>query len=149
MTLWRVSNHRNLDGLGGLYASGRWHTKGRRIVYCAPDPATALLEVLVHADIEIADLPVRFRFFEIDVPRAVTVERIGPSQLGRNWQNHIAATRRIGDNWLRSGRTALLRVPSVLAPATWNTLINPAHPHSSRIRIVQTHRHALDRRLLK
>jgi hypothetical protein len=34
-------------------------------------------------------------------------------------------------------------------PATWNVLINPAHPDSSRIRIVHTHRHAFDRRLRK
>ncbi|MBI3680362.1 MAG: RES family NAD+ phosphorylase [Acidobacteria bacterium] len=43
MTLWRVTNHVRLDGGGGLRAPGRWHTRGRRIVYCAPDPAAALL----------------------------------------------------------------------------------------------------------
>src|SRR2546429_6312150 len=33
MILWRISNHTTLDGRGGLYASGRWHTEGRPIVY--------------------------------------------------------------------------------------------------------------------
>jgi RES domain-containing protein len=45
----------NVDGRGGLQASGRWHTCGQRIVYCAPDPATALLEILVHAEIDFRD----------------------------------------------------------------------------------------------
>jgi len=59
--LWRVSNHISLDGAGGLSAPGRWHTAGQRIVYCAPNPATALLEALVHAKIDFEDVPVNFR----------------------------------------------------------------------------------------
>ncbi|MGH7819352.1 MAG: RES family NAD+ phosphorylase, partial [Candidatus Binatia bacterium] len=46
MTLWRISNHSELKGIGGLRASGRWHTAGRPIVYLAEHPALCLLEVL-------------------------------------------------------------------------------------------------------
>jgi hypothetical protein len=42
-----------------------------------------------------------------------------------------------------------LRVPSVLAPATWNVLINPRHAASRLIRIVRFHFHAIDVRLLR
>ena len=62
MTLWRISEHAALDGGGGLSFSARWHTAGRRIVYCAPNPATALLEVLVHTEIRIENVPVSFRY---------------------------------------------------------------------------------------
>jgi RES domain-containing protein len=54
--LWRISDHATLDGGGGVSLSGRWHTAGRRIVYCAPNPATALLEVLVHTEISFDDV---------------------------------------------------------------------------------------------
>ena len=27
VTLWRVSNYATLDGVGGTYVAGRWHTK--------------------------------------------------------------------------------------------------------------------------
>ena len=49
MELWRISNYADLSGAGdGLLAAGRWHTRGRRIVYLADHPASALLEMLVH-----------------------------------------------------------------------------------------------------
>jgi RES domain-containing protein len=149
MTLWRVSNHRTLDGGGGLRAEGRWHNKGRRIVYCATDPAAALLEVLVHSAIDVEDMPIAFRYLEIHVPDSLIAEEVDAQRLGRAWRTNPAVTRDVGDRWLLAGRTPLLRVPSVLAPATWNTLLNPAHPQSGQVRIVRALKHAIDPRLLR
>jgi RES domain-containing protein len=146
--LWRVSNHTSLDGGGGLRAPGRWHTRGQRIVYCASDSATALLEALVHAEIDVEDIPVTFRFIEIEAADSISSETAPLTALGRGWQSDVERTRRIGDEWLRSGLTALLRVPSVIAPAAWNFLINPQHPDSKQIRIVRVHDHDIDKRLL-
>lgn len=147
--MWRVTNHRTLDGGGGLRASGRWHTRGQRIVYCAPDPATALLETLVHAQIDIEDMPLQLNYIEIHVPDSIPLSEIKLRSPGRSWRTRVDETREIGDRWLRGGRTPLLRVPSVLAPATWNTLINPVHPASRKIRIARVHEQAIDRRLAK
>jgi RES domain-containing protein len=147
MTLWRVSNHASLDGTGGLRASGRWHSRGKRIVYCASNPATALLEILVHAEIDIQDIPVTIRYLEIEAPDSVAIESLEASAAVAGWQ--MEKTRGAGDEWLNSKRTAMLRVPSIVVPATWNILINPAHSETSDIRIVRTHRHAFDRRLLR
>jgi RES domain-containing protein len=147
--LWRISNHRSLDGGGGLRASGRWHTRGRRIVYCAPEPAAALVETLVHAEIDVEDIPVSLRYLEIEAPDSVQVETLDVDVLGRNWQTNLESTRRAGDDWLRSGRTALLRVPSVIVPGTWNVLMNPRHRDSAQVRIARIHDHAIDPRLLR
>ena len=149
MILWRISNHSTLDGGGGLSAPGRWHTVGQRIVYCAPNPATALLEVLVHAKIDMEDMPVNFRYLEIDAPDTLATEDLATSGLSESWRTDLAATRRAGDDWLQSGRTALLRVPSVIVPATWNILINPRHSESGQIRTIRHHSHAIDLRLLR
>ena len=116
--------------------SARWHTAGRRIVYCAPNPATALLEVLVHAEIRIENVPVNLRYLEIEAPDLLAIEEVDVHALGQSWRTDPVATRRAGDEWLQSGRTALLRVPSVIVPATWNLLINPRHPESGQIRII-------------
>ena len=148
MILWRISNHVSLDGSGGLRAPGRWHTRGHRIVYCAPNPATALLETLVHAEIDVEDIPVSFRFLEIDVPDTVDTETLNAEMLPGNWRSDLAVTRRAGDEWLRSGRTALLRVPSAIVPMTWNVLVNPRHPNSPQIRIIRAYEHPIDPRLL-
>lgn len=50
MELWRISNYADLSGEGGLRAAGRWHTRGKRIVYLTDHPASALLELLAHMD---------------------------------------------------------------------------------------------------
>ena len=149
MILWRISNHSTLDGGGGLSLSGRWHTAGQRIVYCAPNPATALLEVLVRTEIDIDDVPVNFRYLEIEAPDALASTSSTASALAQLWRTDLLATRRAGDQWLQSSRTALLRVPSVIVPATWNVLINPRHPDSAQIRVIRTLGHGLDPRLFR
>ena len=149
MILWRVTNHPTLDGNGGLRASGRWHTRGRRIVYCAPNPASALLEVLVHAEIDEEDMPVAFRYLEIEVADSVSVEAADVGSLGTGWQRKQELTRQLGDQWLRSRRAAFLRVPSVIVPASWNFLLNPLHPDSAKVRILRIDKQPVDPRLLR
>jgi len=118
-------------------------------VYCAPNPAGALLDVLVHARVDIEDLPVSFRYLEIEAPDTLAIEDVETGALGPSWRTDLPATRRAGDQWLQSSRTALLRVPSVIVPATWNVLINPRHPESGKVRVIRTHGHGLDPRLLR
>jgi RES domain-containing protein len=147
MILWRISNYATLDGSGGLYASGRWHTKGHPIVYCAWNPATALLETLVHLEIDAEDRPERFQLLKIEGPDSLSRERCEPSALGGNWSEDSSATQAIGDSWLAARRTLLLEVPSVLAPETWNVLIDPQHREFSKLKIAATYEHAFDARL--
>jgi RES domain-containing protein len=149
MILWRVSNYSTLDGGGGLTAPGRWHTAGRRIVYCAPNPATALLEVLAHTEIDLENMPLNYRYLEIEAPDALALEELDTRAFPRNWPTDLEATRRAGDEWLHSARTALLRVPSVVVPATWNVLINPYHPKSAQIRVTRVHTQGVDPRLIR
>lgn len=138
----------NLDGGGGLRVSQRWHTRGRPVVYCAPNPATALLEVLVHLEIDVDDLPTQYRFLKIEAPDTITIEHVERTALPSDWLENSLATRRIGDTWLQSRRTALLEVPCVLVPETFNLLLNPLHPDATQVRIVEVIEYPLDTRLL-
>lgn len=148
MVLWRISNHLSLAGDGGLRASARWHTRGRRVVYCAENPAAALLEILVHFEIEIRDLPVRYRLLKIEVPEDIRIERVSLHDVPDDWPENTEVTRTLGDAWLATGSTPLLSVPSAIVPETMNVLLNPAHPDATRIIIVQTSEHVIDPRLL-
>ena len=94
-------------------------------------------------------MPVNFRYLEIEAAETVSTDTVPVGALGRKWHTELETTRRFGDEWLYSGRTALLRVPSVIAPATWNVLVNPRHPDSGQIRIVHSHEHPMDLRLLR
>jgi RES domain-containing protein len=149
VVLWRISNRASLTGEGGLRASGRWHTRGRRVVYCAGNPAAALLEILVHLEIEIRDLPARYLLLKVTVPDDLAMDRVSVSELGDDWIGNSEATRAIGDAWLGRAATPLLVVPSAIVPETWNVLLNPAHRGAKRIVIVQTTDHVIDRRLLE
>ena len=147
MILWRVSLYHGLDGVGGLNCSGRWHTRGRRVIYCTENPATALLENMVHLELDPEDWPAWFDYLEIEAPDTVPRETLTRDSLPFGWQSSPAATQSIGDNWLRSGGSAILTVPCVVVPKTVNFLINPAHPASAAIKLVQVHRHPRDTRI--
>jgi len=145
MRLWRISNHASLSGDGGLYASGRWHNRGRRVVYLADHPASALLEVMVHLEIDAEDLPRDYQLLAVDVPDGISAAFIG---LPDGWRDDIANTRALGDAWLREGSSALFRVPSAIVPDARNYLLNPAHADAPRITIAETQRSAFDPRLM-
>jgi RES domain-containing protein len=147
--LWRISNHLSLAGDGALRTPGRWHFRGRRVFYCAQSPAAALLEILVHFEIDIQDLPVRYRLLKIEAPDDVQIERVSVDDLPVNWRQKTEVTRELGDRWLVKGSAALLSVPSAIVPETFNILLNPAHQDAKRIVVVQTGEHAIDPRLLK
>src|SRR5436189_747816 len=110
MYLWRISIQLSLAGDGALRSPRRRHTRGRRVVYCAQSPAAALLEILVHFEIDIQDLPLRYRLLRIDAPDDVQVERISADQLPADWPENTEVTRALGDDWLTKGSTALLSV---------------------------------------
>ena len=149
MTLWRISNHRNLDGAGGLRASGRWHTRGCRIIYCCEEPATALLEILANLGTDVVDLPVGYTLLKIEAPQGISKSQVGPSSLPTDWSEQESVSREIGDEWLRKCETVLLRVPTALVPESWNILISPLHPESALLRIVETIEYPFDKRLIK
>lgn len=149
ITLWRVSNYASLEGTGGLYVSGRWHTKGHPVVYCSEDPSTALLETLVHIEIDSEDRPETFQVLKIESSGQVSIEQVDIATLGADWRDDLARTRRAGDEWLQSARSLLLEVPSVLVPERRNYLINPAHPEMKKLRITARYSHPFDQRFLR
>lgn len=149
MILWRISNHVSLAGDGGMRASGRWHTRGRRIVYCSESPAAALLEILVHFEIDVRDLPAKYRLLKLHAPDDLIIEHVNAADLPADWIERTDLTRAMGDRWLRAARSPLLRVPSAVVPETSNVLLNPLHSDASRVGVEEVSEHALDPRLLK
>jgi RES domain-containing protein len=145
--LWRFSHHESLDGRGGLLASARWHTRGQEILYCAPNPATAVLEVLVHAGVRDLNALGAHRFIKIEIPEGVAFERVEEAQLPPDWGRRLSVTRAWGDRWLKEARSACLEVRCVLVPETYNVLVNPRHPDAAGIRRLAMFPYPLDRRL--
>lgn len=146
MELWRISNYADLSGFGGLRASGRWHTRGKPIVYLADHPASAVLEMLVHLDRDL--IPASYRLLRVVVPDTLVIDKVDTATLAFEWREHPATTHAVGDQWLDQASTALLRVPSVIIPETQNVLLNPAHPDAAGITIAEIIEAPFDPRLL-
>ena len=146
---WRLTKTKYLaaawDGEGAKRAGGRWNSPGTAVVYVSGSLSLALVEVLVHLSAEIlpafSAIPVVF-----DEP-LVTV----PARIPDEWQESPpgAATQAIGDLWVASGRSAVLRVPSVIVPGESNYLLNPAHADFRRIRIGEPASFPFDARLAR
>ena len=143
MRLWRISEFASLDGMGGLIAPGRWNRVGRPIVYMAGSSALAMLEVL--AGYEVAGMPATFQLLAIDAPDDLAVTH------WRTDQDHCdpPLTADWGDAFLRADATALACVPSVIAPESWNWLLDPLHADASQVRIVRAERWPWDTRLFE
>jgi RES domain-containing protein len=148
VNLWRISNHVSLAGEGGRRASARWHSAGAPIVYLAESPAGALIEILVHLEIKEKTGPRTYTLFRISVPDRLKIPVLAVPDSDA-WKEDETITRKIGDTWLKSQRSALARVPSAILPNTFNYLFNPLHPDAPRIKIAETQSAILDPRLIR
>src|SRR5262245_54338136 len=106
MRVWRICRQpyaaTTLDGIGGMYTSGRWHGKGHPIVYTASSAALAALEVLVHVDPLVA--PSDLRLLTIELPDDLAMETLDPAALPESW-NAVpapAVLQALGTSWLTS-----------------------------------------------
>jgi RES domain-containing protein len=134
--VWRISNYLDISSKGGLRAPARWHNAGVPVVYTASSPASALLEVLVHLELNDPEhLPDSYQLLRIDVPDSVAITNIDEGHLDPGWRNLLELTRAAGDNWLSGATSALMSVPSAIVPHTQNYLINPAHRDTKKIKI--------------
>lgn len=150
MILWRLTRrpHADLRGRGGELADGRWHTRGRPVVYGASTAALAALEVRVHLDLPFDLLPDDYVLMQITAPDDFKVRTIAPSDLPANWREPARPScRPIGDAWLAERTSALLWLPSAIIPFERNVLINPLHPDSARLAAGETTPFVWDSRL--
>ena len=144
MRLWRISNYPDLSGIGGLKYAGRWHNKGRLIIYTAEHPALAMIETMVHFTWDTA--PAELQLCTIEIENIEAIETITPPS---DWLSSSSTTRAIGDEWLAANTALLLRIPSVIIPDSYNYLINPMHAQPDQLKVLKTQKVPLDQRLRK
>ena len=149
MILWRISNYADLLGTGGMAASARWHTAGKPVVYLAESPSSALLEILVHLEVDEQHRPDRYQLLKVEVDDRVSTQELSLADLPPSWDGDEQITQPIGDKWLVESASALLRVPSAITPETWNWVLNPRHPDANKVTIIAKGKHPYDRRLFR
>jgi RES domain-containing protein len=147
---WRICKSRYastaFDGEGARQYGGRWSSVGTRVVYSAGSRSIAILETLTRLE-SIVPLPA-FVIVSAGFDPSL-VERLDPGDLAANWrvQPPSPVTQVLGDAWVESGRSAVLKVPSVVVPEESNFLINPAHQDFRKVRIGRPQPLEIDPRL--
>jgi RES domain-containing protein len=141
----------DLSGKGAEITGGRWNEKGAAVVYAAESRSLACLETLVH--LAAGGLPFNRYLVEISIPDSVWAgaQRETAASLPIGWDAEPASRTsvRFGTAWLRSRRSAVLVLPSVLVAEECCVLLNPAHPDSARISAVKSRRWLYDPRLTR
>ncbi|MDR5809092.1 RES domain-containing protein [Caballeronia sp. LZ019] len=134
MRIFRIADRRHpvWSGTGAMLVGGRFNSPGRPVIYGALNFAGAMLEVLVHA--RIGKVPKHHVWAQAEVPEEVAIERVTVEDLPAGWDAPDApVARRFGDRWIEEARSAILVVPSVVARAECNAVVNPAHPDAARL----------------
>jgi len=141
MILWRIATETrqyaadDMSGGGAAASPGRWNDDKQHVIYAAPTLAVAVLETAAHLD--DAGLPLNKYVVRIEVPNTAWDAReiVDVAALPAAW-NAIPAGRAsidFGADWLTSGRSPILILPSVIVPEECVALINPQHPLSATI----------------
>lgn len=84
-----------------------------------------------------------------DIPEALTITRIAPSELPASWRSYPApeALADLGTRWAHEAKTPVLAVPSAVIPQELNYLLNPLHSDFKRIRVADPEAFRFDPRL--
>jgi RES domain-containing protein len=138
--LYRAAHGPGLDGAGGLYAAGRWHRLGRRVIYFGATPAIVVLEKLAHVDPDALPSDLLLGHFAGEPSIESVTEPLDIADIG--------ACRTRGERFLEGGRSCALRVCSVVLPEETNYLVNAAHRDAGEIRLVSQRSFHFDGRLI-
>jgi len=108
-------------------------------------------EILESARIFPGRIPPSQQCVMVDVPDDdALVERHQPITLPSGWNREDSAVARdFGDEWLRSCRSLLLVVPSVVATLEFNVVVNPARPDFLSLKVSAPAPVVWDRRLIR
>jgi len=88
-------------------------------------------------------MPDRYQLLRIDLPDDVAgVDATSVPVID------IAAARAAGDAWLAGETSTFLRVKSIVAPHSYNFLLNPSHPDITRLQILSAEHWPFDPRLI-
>jgi len=151
LVAWRLDDARHArewdSGEGAFRVGGRWNSKGVRAVYCALDPANAILEVAVHKGFRTLDT-VAHVLTSATILDPADVKVVMPSDVPNpNWLRPGipgAGQQSFGDTLL--ARWCFVVIPSAISSYSWNLIFNPAQA-SRRFALRSQEPFALDTRL--
>lgn len=137
-----------LSGDGAFRYGGRWNSPGRRAVYLGGSLALASMELLVH--LRMPEVLLTYRKLRVRIPAGL-IQDVDSRDLPSDWAapGLRPPTREIGDRWLGSLQSAVLRVPSTVVVGEVNYILNPAHVCACQVETGRIEDFRYDSRILK
>jgi RES domain-containing protein len=138
------------SGEGAFQGGGRWNTKGiLHVVYCAVDPATAILEVAVHKGFRILDtMPHVMTSLQIEPDAVAKIHVVDPKSVpNHHWLTPgipSIGQQQFGDDLISKHDFVLF--PSVVSKNSWNLLFDPGKA-KGKYALIDQEPFALDTRL--
>ena len=131
------------SGEGARKYGGRWNSAGVPVVYTSGAISLAMLEWRTNLTQWPAPPSV---IIEIEFDASLVWS---PAKLPVNWQRWPSpkTNAAVGDNWVNSGRSAVLKLPSAVVPREFNYLLNPTHPDFGKISLGKSQVFKADPRL--
>jgi RES domain-containing protein len=153
MRVWRLCKRRYapsaFTGEGAGLTGGRWNPVDVPVVYTSLSLSLAVLEAFVHMSAAVdpddyvsvcATLPVSEQ----------GAERVDVARLPQDWRSvDHPALQALGGDWVRSRRSLILLVPSVVIDGEWNAVVNPAHAAAAEIELDEPKPFHFDERMFK
>ena len=135
--------HSALDGIGAKKAGGRWNSPGYAVVYMAQSISLAVLENLVHLSKQ--DFPRGYVMIAAEIPDHATI--FSEEEIRKHGPRIRSAV--LGDRWIHSGASLVLKVRSKVVPHEHNYLLNPQHPKFAEITVLPAVPFKFDARLFR
>jgi RES domain-containing protein len=148
MIIYRLATEKYKDDLSGTGAKlfgGRWNSKGIPALYTTENISLSVLEILVRTDKQT--IPLSYHLIKLSIPDTVQVVAITADKLKKGWKDDIGYTQWMGDEFIKSGSSLLLKVPSAIVEDENNYLINTMHPDFKKIKILAATSFHFDKRL--
>ncbi|RNL54924.1 RES family NAD+ phosphorylase [Pedobacter jejuensis] len=127
MLVFRIalSKYANILKASGMAA--RWNFNDIKVIYTASSQSLACLENVVHRS--KLGLSLNFSVMHIEILDDVAIDEIKINDLPKNWNSfeNMHLTQKIGSDWIKGNKTAILRIPSSIIQDEYNYLINPNH----------------------
>lgn len=148
MTVYRICNplySEDLSGTGAKIFGGRWNSKGVAMFYASEHISLSVLEMIFHNS--LTDFALDLNLLHITITDSISIKEVKNNKLKTDWINDFEYTQFMGDQFIKAGTHAVLKVPSAVVKEEHNFIMNPLHPDFKKIKITQTISFSTDKRL--
>ena len=148
MIAYRICNSLYKDdvsGTGSKLTGGRWNSVGIPVLYLSEHVSLSVLEMLINN--QFKDFAISLSLLIISLPEKIEIAEIKVDKLKDLWQEDFSYTRFMGNEFIKTANTLVLKVPSAVISEENNYLINPLHADFKKIKILKTKSFRTDKRL--